>query len=65
MAPPIAKRPVNLVSRLGKTVTAHQAVHEGIATHAEKERVRRLETLRKMEADARLMEGITASRDTL
>lgn len=33
--------PLNVIDRLRRAATAHQAVSEGIATHVEKERVRR------------------------
>lgn len=55
MSHPFKRRPVNLISHLHKTVTAHQAVHEGIATHAEKEHARRLDAQNLSRANASLL----------
>ncbi len=42
---------INLHDQMAKVVSAHQAVMEGIATHAEKEQARRQEAYHKMVAE--------------
>lgn len=64
--PPAAKHPpVNVAAHLARTVRAHTAVREGIATHAEKEHVRRQEAGAKLEAERRIAKSIAPSRETL
>lgn len=41
MKPEFKGVPLQVAERLHRAATAHQAVSEGIATHVEKERVRR------------------------
>lgn len=53
--PPVRKHPmVNPLHHLHKTVKAHQAVQEGIATHAQKEQDKRDKAEDKARADAKL-----------
>lgn len=46
-----------LMTALRKTTSAHNAVKEGIATHAEKHRVALHESREKMARDARIADG--------
>jgi hypothetical protein len=48
---------VNLPAHLTTVLTAHEAVTEGIATHAQKEVAARDERRRKAEAQRKLAEG--------
>lgn len=41
---------INLKKQVQKAISAHEAVHEGIATHAEKETASREEAMHKLRA---------------
>lgn len=58
MPTPISKIPVNLAKHLRKTVTAHQAVREGIATAVQKQHAARLDARREMAANAKLFGSV-------
>lgn len=58
--PPARKHPMmNPAHHLHKAVRAHQAVQEGIATHAQKEQDKRDKREDKARADARLLNPVT------
>jgi hypothetical protein len=50
---------MNPMKHLRATVAAHVAVHEGIATRAQKAHAARLAKLAKMKQDAALTQGVT------
>lgn len=64
--PPAPRHPiVDPVKHLHRTVSAHEAVREGIASHVRKEHVRREDAAAKARADAALLSPVTPSRAPL
>jgi hypothetical protein len=56
---------INIVHQLERTVSAHEAVHEGIATHAEKHRDAQHKAREAAAAARRLLAGAAAAHDHL
>jgi len=49
---------IDLGAQLGKVLSAHRAVKEGIATHAQKERDKQQSAYQKMEAENKLKQAV-------
>lgn len=61
--PPAPKHhPMNPMAHLRNAVSAHRAVQEGIATHAEKEHAKREAHAAKLNADANLSRTVPSPR---
>jgi len=56
---------INIAHQLERTISAHEAVHEGIATHAEKERARAHAAHAAAEAARRVTGGLTGNEPVL
>lgn len=59
MKPEFKGVPLQVTNHLREAVTAHQAVAEGIATHVERERVKREDVLRARKQHDELSKPLT------